>query len=102
RFAGLGRTAGQGSNDIVRLNALDTQDGQTLCTNDRQQWLNLRSQIVGHRGAMRLVLGEQIVAKRFSRSVEYHRDAPRLVVLHELQKHVQDAEDGARRLTTRV
>ena len=40
-----------------------------------EQRLDLRAQVVGHRRAMRLVLGEQLVAEGLAGRVEHHRDA---------------------------
>ncbi len=95
-------TTGQCADHIVGFHAFHAQDGKSLGANDRKQGLDLRSQIVGHGLAVSLVLGKQIVSEGLARRVEHHRNTLGLIVLHELQQHVQHAVDGPGGLAARV
>ncbi len=74
RLAGLGRTGRQSADHIVRLNAGDAQQRQAHAGDRLQERFGLGAQIIGHRRAVRLVLGEQIVAEGLARRVKHDRD----------------------------
>ena len=76
--------------------------GRPMPAHGFEQRLDLRAQVVGHRRAMRLVLGEQLVAEGLARGVEHDRDAFRVVVLEELREHVEHAEHRAGRFAARI
>jgi len=84
----------------IRLDAFDSQQRQPLGAQDRQQRLDLRAQVVRHRLAVSLVFGKQIVPERLAGGVEDHGDPLRLIVLDELQEHVQNAVNRTGRLAT--
>jgi len=74
-LTGLCGAAREGADDIIRLHARDTQQRQTLRADDLQQRIDLRRQVSGHRGPVRLVLGEQLIAKGLAGCIEDHGDA---------------------------
>ncbi len=94
--------AGERGDHVVGFHSLDSQHGQALRAQDREQRLHLRAQIIGHRRAMCLVLAEELITEGLARSIEHHGDARRMLLVHELEQHVEHAQYRARRLAARV
>ena len=94
--------AGERADHVVGFDAALAQDRQAHALHGFEQRLDLRAQVVGHRRPVRLVLGEQLVAKGLAGRVEHHGDALGIVVLQELREHVEHAEHCAGRLAARV
>jgi len=89
----------QGTDDVVRLDAIDDQQRQAQRTHDVVDRLNLRPQLIGHRRAVGFVTLEQVVAKGLALGVEDHGErAVRVVLLQPLQ-HRNNALDRTRGLT---
>ena len=101
-LAGLRGATGEGADHVVGFHAGHAQQRQPLRPDDLHQRLDLRAQLIGHPRAVRLVLGEQLVAEGFAGRVEHHGDAARLIVLEELQQHVEHPEERPGRLAARV
>ena len=92
----------QRADHVVGLDAGDTQQRQPERLDRGDQRVDLRAQVVGHRRAVGLVLCVQVVAKRAPRGVEHDADQRRLILLEQLEQHVEDAEHGAGRLATGI
>ncbi len=60
--------------------------------------LDLLGEIVGHGRARRLVVVDELVAKRRTREIERRREIGRRVVLDQLSQHRHEDVDGVRRL----
>ena len=75
----------QGANDIVGLDAFDSQHRQTHGWHGFEQRIYLQAQVIGHWRPVRLVCIEYFVPKRFSGSVEYHHEVLGVLLLRELQ-----------------
>ena len=88
--------AGQRADDVVGLDAVTRAGWAGPCRLHRvEQRLDLRAQIVRHRRAVRLVLGEQLVAKGLAGRIEHHRDAFRVVVLQEFARSMLSTPNTA-------
>ena len=61
---------GERADHIVGLDALDHQQRPAMRAHERVQRLDLAHEIVGHRRAIRLVLGIPVVAESLARRVE--------------------------------
>ena len=90
------------ADDVVGLDTDHPQQRQTEGGHGFQHRLDLRAQLVRHRRPVRLVGLEQVVAERPARRIEDDRNALGLIVLQELDEHVDDAEDRTGGLALRV
>ena len=86
---------GQGSDDIVGLDPRHLQDRQAHGVDELENHRKLRAQIRRHRLPVRLVLGEEIVAKGFSGRIEHHHDLLAGVIAQQPAQHVAHAVHGA-------
>ena len=100
--AGGGRLGGERTDDVVGLDALDLQQRQAHGAHDGVQRLDLAGELVRHRRAVRLVVGEQVVAEGLAAGIEHHGDAGGIVFGQQLAQHIDHAVDGAGRLAARV
>ena len=99
----VGRRRGaQRADHVVRLDALDLQQGQTHGPDRVEDGRDLRAQLVGHRRAGGLVLRVDVVAEGLAGRVEHDADSRARVLADELVDHRQDAVQGAGGLTLRV
>ena len=78
--AALHRLPRQGADDVVGLDPLHRQQRPALGLHRRVQGLDLGAQIVGHGGAVGLVVGIPVVAKGLALGVEHAGAEFRLVV----------------------
>ncbi len=99
--AGLRRLHRQRADHVVGFDAFDAQDRKTERLDDREHRLDLRGERIGHRLAVGLVLGVEIVAERAARRVLHERGVVGFRVQRRAQ-HVDDAEQRAGRLAGRV
>ncbi len=74
-LAGGRRLACERADHVVGLDALDAQQRHAQRLDGFEQRRDLRAQVVRHRRAVRLVLGEQVVAEGLARRVEHHGHA---------------------------
>ena len=97
RPARVARLNGEGGDDIVGLVPLDFLAGDVESLGGAAGQRDLRAQILGHRLAVGLVLGEKLVSEGVAALVEDHRHMGRRigspVVLHHLEQHVAKARD---------
>ena len=101
-LAGLGGAARQRADDVVGLDAFDAQQRQAQRLDRIEQWLDLRAQVIGHRRAVRLVGGKEVVAEGAAGGIEHHHHAAAGLLAREPLQHVQHAIDRARGLAARV
>ena len=94
--------AGQGADDVVRLDALDAQQWQSHRPDSIDERLDLVAQIVRHRWAIGLVLRIHLVAECLARRVENDGDTFRRLLAHELVDHRQHAMESASGFARRV
>jgi hypothetical protein len=94
---GLGR---EGADHVVGLEAahLADRDGERL--HQLADARHLRPQLVGHRRAVGLVVGAQVVAES-APDVEGHHDLVGAIALQHRDQHQREAEDGVGRLPLR-
>jgi hypothetical protein len=92
----------QRADHVVRLHALDHQQRQAERPHQRLRRRDLHGEIIRHRRAVGLVVGEALVAKRRTLGVEHHRDVGVRVVALQPAQHVDDAIGHAGRLALRV
>ena len=93
--AGCAGLAHIGRDQVVGLEAVLFQAGNVEGVDRLADELELRAQIVGRIGPVRLVVGIHLRAEGLLRLVEDHREMRRLVLLHvaqELPQHVAEAE----------
>ena len=86
-----------GRDQVVGLKAVLFEARQIESVHRLADELELRPQVVGRIGPVRLVVGIHLGAERLFRFVEHHREMGRLVLLHvaqELPQHVAEAEHG--------
>ncbi len=93
RFVGPG---GERGDDVVSLPPLELEVPVAEGLHDRPEVRELLAEEVGHRPALDLVLGRELLAVHRAR-VPSDRDALRPVVGEELEEHVREAEEGVRR-----
>jgi hypothetical protein len=87
---------------VVGLDPFDRQNRPAECGDQLFQRLDLHAEVVGHCGAIRLVLRILLVAKRLSFRVEHARARLRVVLRRELAQHVRDSVHRTGRLSARV
>ena len=97
----------QGADDIVGLHARYHDERPAGRTDAGMQWFDLRHQVVGHRGAVGLVVGIPVFAEGLALGVEHHRavlwlTVPGRIVAQQAAQHAEHAVDGAGRLTCLV
>ena len=85
--AGRRRLRGERSNHVVGFVALGREDRHAERLARRVHHRNLLGELVGHRRAVRLVIGDEIVAEGASRQIERRRDVLRLVLGQQLPQH---------------
>ena len=93
--AGRAGLAHIGRDQVVGLESVLFQAGNVEGVDRLADELELRAQIVGRIGPVRLIVGVHLRAERLLRLVEDHREMRRLVLLHvaqELPQHVAEAE----------
>jgi hypothetical protein len=83
--------AGQRADYIIGLHALDTQQRVTEGAHAGVQWLDLAAQVIRHRRAVGLVLGEHGVTEGAALGVEHHGEGAVRVLLAQALEHVQHA-----------
>ncbi|MCY1172784.1 hypothetical protein D9M73_129280 [compost metagenome] len=86
---------GQGADHVVGFHALHAQERQAEGTHAGVQRFHLHPQLIRHRRAIGLVLGEHLVAEGAALGVEDHREGAVRVLLAQALEHVQHALDGA-------
>src|SRR5690606_22421541 len=84
----------QGADDVVGLDPGDAQHREAERLHDVAHRLDLRAQVVGHRRAVGLVLGIQVVAEGLAGGVEHEGGAVRLLLERGAQ-HVDHPEQRA-------
>ncbi len=92
--AGGGRLRRQRPDHIVGLVALGRQDRHAQRFARGVHHRNLEGELVGHRPAVRLVVGREIVAERAPRQVERRRDVLGFVFVQQLPQHRHENVDG--------
>ena len=92
----------QRADDIIRLDAFDTQQRQAHCFHGIEDGLHLGTQFVGHRRACCLVVRVQIVAEGFARRIEYDGNVRGAFFAHEFADHRQNTVQGAGWLALRI
>ena len=102
RQAFFGGPGCQGTDDIVCLYPVDHQYGKTECLDHLVDGLNLLSQLLRHGLAVSFVLVVHMVAKGFSRGVEYKGNILRIIFREQSSQHVHHAVRRTRRQTFRV
>ena len=85
------RALGERADHVVSLEAFDHQRLDAKRLDRAMDIRNLHDEIVGRLAAIRLVVGEQVVAKSPLRRVEDDRDMRRARVLQQLQQHPDEA-----------
>ncbi len=92
----------QRADDVVRFDAIDDQERPPQRADAVHERLDLRGEIVGHRRAVRLVVGVHFVAEGLAFCVENAGAILRREVLAQAPQHVDDAVDGSRGLARLV
>ncbi len=93
----LVRPGRERGDDVVGLPALELEVPVPEGLDDRTEVRELLAEQVGHRAAVGLVLGGDLLAMDGPR-VPGDRDAAGLVVGQQLEEHVREAEESVRRL----
>ena len=99
---GFAREARIGGDQVVGLEALDPQFGHVHGPHRFVGDGELGDQFVRRVGAVRLVIGVEVVAEGAPRPVEYDRHVFRVRVLDQLEQHVDEAIDGVDRRSVRA
>jgi hypothetical protein len=97
-----GRLHRQRADHIVSLESLGGEDRHPHRLAGLVHPGNLLPQIVGHRGAVGLVVGGELGAERRGRQVERRGDVLRPMIGQELPEHRDEAVDGVGRLAGRA
>ena len=92
------RTSGDGADDVVCLVAAGGQDRHPQGLARLVHPVDLLRQIVGHGGAVRLVVGRDTVAKGRPGQVERRGEVGRRMVLNQLAQHGDEHVHGVRRV----
>ena len=90
------------ADDVVCLDTCNSQQRQAERLHGVDQRLDLGAKVVRHRRPVRLVLREQLVAKRLAGRIEHDGDELRVLLALHAQQHVEHAEHGTRRLPARI
>jgi hypothetical protein len=98
----LARLAGERADHVVGLVLLTRDDRNSEALDDLADVRNLRREVVRHRLAVFLVVGELFEADGRSTDVESDRDRVRLVFLEQLPQHLNETVDGIRCHARRV
>ncbi|MNZ61040.1 hypothetical protein D3C78_791220 [compost metagenome] len=89
RAVGRGAAAGQGADHVVRFHPFHAQQRQAEGAHAGVQRLDLDAQVVRHRRAIGLVLGEQLIAEGRPLGIEDHREGAVGELLAQALEHVQ-------------
>ena len=100
--AGRRRLHGQRPDDVVGFVALRCEDRHAERFAGGVDHRDLLGELVGHRRAVRLVVGDQVVAERAPRQIERRRDVLRLLLVEQLAQHRHEDVDGVGRPSLRV
>ena len=90
-------TAAKRADDVIGLNAFDSEERQAHAGDGIENRLNLLAKVIRHWRPVGLVLRVQVIPKRFARRIEDDRKVLGVLFPQQLVQHVEHAVDRARR-----
>ena len=91
---------GERADHVIGLHAIDHEQRPAQRAHCGMDRLDLRGEVLRHRGPVRLVLGVEVVAEGLALGVEHHRPVRAGVLTSQTPQHVDDAMQRSGRLAS--